>query len=258
MLRYPRPTQGGDVRVREGIEMPWIGRLSSLWNRTKLYKHPYFKGWFSTRFCLVCGALDADCSGVCGACQADFPKRKVTQLRRKIDSVDVAFATYRYEFPITNLIRATKFHRDLAALALLQSNFIEALVAELGEIDFLVPVPLAPGRFIQRGFNQAAELARALGKANGIPVRYSLVARKAGRSLAQSKLSAVARRENIKGVYSTKAELRGARIAVVDDVITTGATCGAVAEVLRAAGAVRVIAVAVAATPYHREDGESI
>ena len=238
--------------------MPWIGAMSSLWNWAKLYKQPYFNGWRSGGLCLVCGALDGDHGGVCCGCLVDFPRREEPRLSRKIGAVDAAFAAYHYEFPIANLIQSTKFHADLSALALLQANFTQVLVAPLGEIDFLVPVPLAPGRFVQRGFNQAAELARALGKARGVPVRYGLVARQAWGSPAQSRLSAKARRENIKGAFRADVRLRGARIAVVDDVITTGATCGAVAEALRAAGAAEVIAIAVAATPYHRENSALI
>ena len=234
--------------------MPWIGALSSLWNQAKLYKLPLSGVSISSGICLVCGGLDADNSGVCDGCLADFPRRKQPRLTRKIASVDVAFAAYRYEFPITSLIKSAKFHADLGALALLQVGFAQNLEAHLGEIDVLVPVPLSLWRFVHRGFNQAGELARGLGEASGTPVHYDLVTRRHGRSAPQSRLGVAARHENIKGAFRVTAQVRGARVAIVDDVITTGATCSSMADVLRAAGATRVIAVAVAATPRRHEN----
>lgn len=238
--------------------MPWIGALSSLWNRAKLYKLLSSRAWTSSGICLVCGGLDADASGVCGGCLADFPRRQKSRLTRTIASVDVAYAAYRYEFPITNLIKSAKFHADLGALALLQVGFAHTFEAHLGEIDFLVPVPLSPWRFVHRGFNQAGELARSLGNASGKPVRYDLVTRLRGWSAPQSLLGAAARHENMKGAFRATAEVKGAQIAIVDDVITTGATCSSMADVLRAAGAARIVAMAVAATPPRcHEDGRT-
>ncbi len=234
--------------------MPRIGALSSLWNRAKLYKLLSSRAWASSGICLVCGGLDVDASGVCAGCLTDFPRRRKSRLTRTIASIDVAYAAYRYEFPITHLIKSAKFHADLGALALLQVAFTHTLEAHLGEIDFLVPVPLSPWRFVHRGFNQAGELARGLGNASGKPVRYDLVMRLRGWSAPQSLLSAAARHENMKGAFRAIADVKGARIAIVDDVITTGATCSSMADVLRAAGAARIVAMAVAATPRRHED----
>ena len=75
-----------------------------------------------------------------------------------------------------------------------------------------------------------------------------------GWSAPQSLLSAAARHENMKGAFRAIADVKGARIAIVDDVITTGATCSSMADVLRAAGAARIVAMAVAATPRRHED----
>ena len=232
--------------------MPWIGTLSSLWNWQKLYNLPIPARWGPSGICLVCGGLDAYTGSVCSACLVEFPARKELRLMRKIAEVDAAFAAYCYEFPVTSLVKNAKFHGDLSALALLQAGFTQTLRQHLQEIDFLVPVPLSPLRFVNRGFNQAYELALCLGKASGKPVRNGLVKRQHGNRAPQSRLGAAARRENTKGAFHATETVRGARIAIVDDVITTGATCSSVAEVLRAAGAVRIICVAVAATPHPR------
>lgn len=238
--------------------MPWMGALSSLWNSKKLYNFPGLGGWSGSGICLVCGGLDANAQCVCDACLADFPIRTTTKLTRTIVAVDVAFAAYRYEFPITSLVKCTKFHMDLGALAALQIGFARAFMHHLGEIDFLVPVPLSPRRFLNRGFNQAGELARYLGNASGKPVRYDLVRRwhSGGGGAPQSLLGAAARRENTRGVFHTTAVLGGERVALVDDVITTGATCSSLAETLRAAGAARIICLATAATPRRQAEGK--
>jgi ComF family protein len=236
--------------------MPWIGALSSLWNCKKLYK-PATTDWhFGAGACLICGGLDARTGGVCDACQADFPSRGSIRLTRTIAAVDAAFAAYRYEFPITSLVKRAKFQQDLSALAALQASFTQTFMHQLGEIDLLVPVPLSPRRFLNRGFNQAGELARSLGKASGKTVRFDLVKRERG-GVAQSSLGAAERRENTKGVFRATGPLRGECIALVDDVITTGATCSSLAKILRAAGASRIICLAIAATPLRQAEEES-
>lgn len=236
--------------------MPWIGDLFSLWKSEKLYNLLARNGWWSlASICRVCGALDARSVGVCDACLADFPRRPQTKLQRTIAAVDVAFAAYLYDFPITSLVKSVKFHNDLSALAVLQAGFSETFKLQLGEIDFLVPVPLSPGRFFHRGFNQAGELARCLGKVSGKPVRYDMVKRQRG-GAPQSLLGADARHNNTKGVFRTTSTFSGKQIALIDDVITTGATCSSLAEVLRDAGAARIICLAVAATPHRQADRE--
>src|SRR5262249_27630814 len=117
----------------------------------------------------------------------------------------------------------------------------------LSDADMLVPVPLAPGRLIARRFNQAAILAHEVGCRTG--VRFApLVLRRSRRTPPQVGLSRQQRRENVAGAFTVTpgADLAGARIVLVDDVITTGATVGACARALRRAGAARVDVLALA------------
>lgn len=79
---------------------------------------------------------------------------------RRIEFVDDAWAAFRYEFPVTEMVRAAKFHGDLNALEVLASGFTDEFLTYLGEVDVLVPVPLLPWRFLRRGFNQAGELGQ--------------------------------------------------------------------------------------------------
>ena len=135
--------------------MPWNGSLSSLWNHIELYKRPA-RQWLSAYgVCFVCQGFGVTSSGLCLGCLGDLPKRSKLQLNRKIESIDAAFAAFRYDFPITDVIKAAKFHADLGALAVLEAGFTPDFLAALDTIEVLIPVPLLPWRFLGRGYNQA-------------------------------------------------------------------------------------------------------
>ena len=115
------------------------------------------------------------------------------------------------------------------------------------DAEVLVPVPLHRSRARERGYNQAAIIAKGLGLAMEKPVvEQVLIRRKA--TATQTKLSAEERRRNLEGAFAVRDSHRveGRRILLVDDVLTTGATLNACAQVLRAAGAIEVLAAAVA------------
>ncbi len=234
--------------------MPWNGGLSSLWNHAKLYKLAT-GNWFDWHgICFVCRGLASRKELLCNGCFSDLPWRPYPRLRRRIESVDAAFAAFRYEFPVTDLVKSVKFHADLGALSVLTAGFTEDLLTALEDVDVVVPVPLLPWRFLRRGFNQAGELARVLGRTTHRPVRHDLVSRQHTWGPAQSLLDAAARRDNMKGAFRVAGNFTDLRVAIVDDVITTGATCSALAKALRAAGATRIIAVAAAATALRRDE----
>ena len=234
--------------------MPRNGIVSSLWNHAKLYKRDLGSYLESTNRCFVCEGRASAKSGLCSGCRGDLPSRP-PRLARRIEFVDDALAAFRYEFPITEIVHAAKFHGDLNALEVLASGFTDEFLAHLGEVDLLLPVPLLPWRFLRRGFNQAGELARRVNVKSGIDVRYDIAERRQLWGLAQSRLNAPARRANVAAAFGIRGgvNLAGLRIAIVDDVVTTGATCSALAGALRTCGAERVIVVAAAATPRHHD-----
>jgi ComF family protein len=126
----------------------------------------------------------------------------------------------------------------------LAARLADELLAVAGVRDLLsadavlVPVPLHPRRRRQRGFNQSALLARALGARTGLPVVEAL--RRRRDTDAQTGLSAAARRANVRGAFVARvppALLRGRPVVMVDDVVTTGATATACARALAGAGA---------------------
>jgi ComF family protein len=116
-------------------------------------------------------------------------------------------------------------------------------------VDVIVPVPLHPARLRRRGYNQAALLARELGRRVGLPVEERALQRvRATRS--QMRLSAADRRRNVQGAFRcADGRVRGRRVLLLDDVCTTGATLEACADALRAGGAESVWALTLARAP---------
>jgi ComF family protein len=116
------------------------------------------------------------------------------------------------------------------------------------DVDALVAVPLHPARLRERGYNQAIEIARPLCRALAVPLLLRGVERRHA-SPSQTGGSAAARRTGVAAAFCVTRDLAGLRIAIVDDVITTGATINALAATLRAAGAASCIAITAARTP---------
>lgn len=155
----------------------------------------------------------------------------------------VAFA---YQWPVDSLIKALKYDGRLADGALLGALLAERLAFARAPLpDRLVPIPLHPRKLRHRGFNQAGELACALGRTFGIPVDTGFLHRRRNTE-SQAGLSAPARRRNLQGAFHCDRSGCPDRVALIDDVITTGSTARAAAACLRRAGVARVDVWAVA------------
>jgi ComF family protein len=155
-----------------------------------------------------------------------------------------AVAALVYRFPVDRLVCRLKFSRDVSCIEILALELIDAVRRAGGEQpDIIAPVPLHRSRQFIRNFNQAELLARRIGKALGTPVRSRLLTR-TRRTLAQSGLDAGQRRRNIRGAFACRGrkaiDLGGRRVAIVDDVMTTGATLAECCQTLKAAGATRI------------------
>ena len=182
--------------------------------------------------CRIC-ALPLTSGSVCGGCTRQPPA---------YDSVSAPFA---YAFPVDSLIHALKYRGNLSIAPLLA----EALAGiSAPAVDALIPLPLAPGRLRERGFNQALELARIAGRTLGIRV-LPHACRKVADTPPQAALPWKERAGNIRGTFVCDADLRGMRVAIVDDVMTTGATLNELARNVKRAGAVHVSGWIVARTP---------
>lgn len=183
--------------------------------------------------CPVCASPSAG-SAVCGACLADPP------------FFQRAVAAVAYRFPVDALIQACKYGGDLIAARALGELLANAVGREPAP-DLIVPMPLHPARLRERGFNQALELARPVASRT----RASLVTDACERvkdTPPQASLPWKEREKNIRGAFACAVDLSGKRIALVDDVMTTGHTLNEVARVLRQAGAARVDCWVVART----------
>lgn len=148
-----------------------------------------------------------------------------------------ARAAVDYDGPARDALQAFKFGgRRLLARPLAQL-IVDTPEAERAiRADALVPVPLAPARERERGFNQAQVLAERLAPRFGLPVRATWLAR-TRLTAPQTELSAAERRSNVRGAFAAARAVRGRSIVVIDDVFTTGATVSECARALAEAGA---------------------
>jgi len=146
-----------------------------------------------------------------------------------------------YEYPLERIIAGAKFHQRL--------NFAVALGELLGVYlngptglspaerpEVIVPVPLHRRRLAARGFNQAAEIAQPVSRRLGLPLCPDACVR-VRHTIEQSSLTGRARRRNLVGAFKAGGELAGLRVAIVDDVLTTGSTVQAMAAAVLEAGA---------------------
>ncbi|AKC72197.2 hypothetical protein MB84_07120 [Pandoraea oxalativorans] len=115
-------------------------------------------------------------------------------------------------------------------------------------VPLVVPVPLAPSRLTSRGFNQAWELARVAARRARLPASAGILHRERT-TLAQRRLSRDARQRNLRDVFVASERIKGRHVVLIDDVMTTGATCNAAATALKRAGAAHVLAAVVLRTP---------
>ena len=184
--------------------------------------------------CPTC-ALPASAGGRCGACLARPPP------------FAAAYAAFAYAFPLDRLLQSFKYGGQLANA----DFFAEALalrVAQRGAAtpwpDALVALPLAPSRQRERGFDQATEIARRVASITGVAMASGL--HRTRDTPAQAALPWKERAQNVRGAFAADPTLAGRRIAIVDDVMTTGATLTAATHAALRSGvrAVEVWAVA--------------
>ena len=184
--------------------------------------------------CAHCALPANEAGAPCANCRARGP------------AFDRAFAPYRYEFPLIELVHRLKYGGQIA-IARILGTVLAHRVAELGPpaVDALVPVPLHPSREARRGYNQAGEIARFAGEILALPV-LDRVALRVRATEEQAALPAIVRRVNVSGAFEALAGCVPPAVAIVDDVLTTGSTADALAVALKRAGCRRVEVWAVA------------
>ncbi len=205
--------------------------------------------------CAACWAdlprLAPPCCPRCGASRAAPapPVEAATPCRGCLvapPAWDWARSASPYAGPMREALHAFKFHGRRALAAPLGDLLVEGCGGALPDgVDVLIPVPLAAARERERGFNQAALLAARAAPALGRPVIASWLTRTRP-TAPQSELGAEARRTNVRGAFRAAPTVAGRHVALVDDVLTTGATAAECSRALRGAGA-RAVGVLVLA-----------
>jgi len=208
--------------------------------------------------CLACGTIvdepDALCSSCwagmrffappwCAVCGLPFPhpmgeEAVCADCARQKPSWDRARAVMRYDKHSRHLVLALK-HGDRTHVARALGRWMGRAGAELLQgADMIVPVPLHWTRLFTRRYNQAGLLAHAVRAAGGPPVMADWLVRRR-RTPSQGRLGPVARVRNVRGAFAVRrgCDVKGKRIVLVDDVLTTGATVEECARVLRRGGA---------------------
>lgn len=192
--------------------------------------------------CCANPAAAPDADRRCGACLANPP------------AFDATLVACDYALPLDGLVLQLKFGAQLALAPWMGQVLVDALRSAPAALpDLLCPVPLGPRRLVERGFNQALEVARPLARALDVPLAPRLLTRERD-TAAQSGVEAGARRKNVRGAFGVSgdaAAFAGRHVGVVDDVMSSGHTLDEIAAVLKRAGAARVTNIVFARTPPH-------
>ncbi len=185
-----------------------------------------------------------DAGLACGACQSHPP------------AFDATIVAADYAAPLDQLVLQLKFGGTLALAPWFGRALADCAMARDGLAlpNLLCPVPLGPKRLVERGFNQALEIARPLSRSLGIALRPALAVR-ARDTMAQSGVAPAERKKNIRNAFIVAPDalelVRGQHIGVVDDVMTSGATLHELAAMFKRFGAARVSNFVFARTPPH-------
>lgn len=211
--------------------------------------------WLYPPTCLVCGDPGHRGRDLCLPCTLAMPRNQPACRRcglglatetaefcgscsKKPPEYDGTLALFRYEEPVRHLIHALKFGGNYAVARLFGQLLSEALSGqELPEC--LIPVPLHPHRYRERGFNQATEIARIVAGELGISLMLNHCVRQRA-TQPQSELTAKQRLRNLRKAFRIVKPVNVAHVAILDDIVTTGATVNAMATALRANGVQRI------------------
>ena len=221
--------------------------------------------WLLPGNCLLCAArlpwgrdLCPDCerslpylAAVCRQCAAPLHHAEASsdhcgQCQKQPPAFAYTRAVFEYAPPVAQLVQDLKYHRRLYNARVL-GQYLAARLETLDDPfpDIMIPVPLHPARLRERGYNQALELARPIAKRFQLPLSYR-AARRIRATPPQTQLPRKLREKNVRGAFRVDTDVEGLRVAIVDDVMTSGYTVNALAACLHKAGAMEVVVWVVA------------
>jgi ComF family protein len=199
--------------------------------------------WQAQRVCSACLERHGRATERCTSCAIEVPpgQARCGRCVAQAPPFDHAVAAWTHAYPWKGLVEQLKFHDGLDLAGPLAAHLAGAVArARQPRVDLVVPVPLSAVRLRERGYNQAWELVWRTARHAGVPARSDLVQRQRD-TATQVGLDLAARLRNLRGAFALSDDahvlVRHRCVVVVDDVMTTGATAGAVAEVLKRGGA---------------------
>ncbi|GAA59712.1 competence protein F [Pseudoalteromonas sp. BSi20652] len=217
--------------------------------------------WLFPSYCVQCENIINASQGLCDYCLEDLPLfdlSKQTNLLHRPDIVEMfpncefeqLFACAFYQPPFEVWLKQLKFNNQIhykkALQQIIKKQLIQFFNSTPKQPDAFVILPLHKSRFLNRGFNQVSQVWQpCLG--NYVPLSNVLVRNK--KTQAQSDLSKAKRIKNLKNAFICKEDMSGKIVAIVDDVMTTGATLNAATSALKQAGAKQVWAFTTCLTP---------
>lgn len=209
-------------------------------------------------FCVQCGVSGGWLCSVCAE-QIFLAKEQVcyrcgklseygktcVRCRRRTELTGIMIATHYESGPVRELVHKLKYGGLTDLAGILSWILFQAAVRKQWKEWVVVPIPLHPSKFASRGFNQADLLARRLAKYLAVTYRPKWL-RRVRATETQTELTRIYRQANVYKAFMARADLRGKKILLVDDVMTTGATLEAAAQALKDAGARQIWGVVVA------------
>ncbi len=210
----------------------------------------------------VCGACLRQTPAIaadyyCVDCKAPFLNRfpldehgRCSLCRLGLTGFDTVYTYGSYDAALRQLIHLFKYN-EMRPLAKPLGALLARAIPREQSFDLIVPMPLHWKKRWSRGYNQSELLAREIARRWGVPVRK--IVRRVKPTAPQAGLTNSKRRLNVRGAFASSANLKGLRVLLVDDVLTTGATASACAKVLKRAGASHVTVAAVARTDRRME-----
>lgn len=200
----------------------------------------------------LCAGCEADLATMpaacCPQCALPTPRGEICgACLKKPPAFERSLAVFSYAFPLDSLVQQCKYAHATRLTDFFAARMAERIGVDRPDLDYLLPMPLHPARLAQRGFNQAAEIARRLSPRIGVPWLPDACTR-VRNTASQAGLDLKTRQRNLRGAFVCRIDLSGKRVALIDDVMTSGSSLDELARAVRKAGASEIQAWVLART----------